>query len=263
MTLQNTSRRVLAKLDAMDHTAARGGHISCRALVSVLRSAKENTPEPDSEQFRKVELIIEQLRVLLQKKHGRQYSPELTLFAYMIMASSSAAYNVLLQENILSLPSVSTLKKITRKVASATNVYNAAYLQLSVPVTGVWTNNDSDNWRNLCVQVNWVCRRWCHRLNSWRQSSLYFAVLHHQIRGQSLQGYCGNLSYRQTDCLEATRMLSGCHEFAAQNTRHCRRDICRQRGHKPEVLCGPSMRRHSQDQHHWHDHTASNIQDTG
>lgn len=106
--------------------------LDVRTAVSILQSAKENLPEPDSEQFRKVDLIIEQLRLLLQKKHGRQYSPELTLFAYMIMASSSAAYNVLVQENILSLPSVSTLKKITRKVDSATNVDNAAYLQLRV-----------------------------------------------------------------------------------------------------------------------------------
>jgi len=104
--------------------------LDVQTAVSILQSAKDNMPESDSEQFRKVDLIIEQLRILLQKKHGRQYSPELTLFAYMIMASSAAAYNVLLQENILSLPSVSTLKKITRKVDSATNVDNAAYLQL-------------------------------------------------------------------------------------------------------------------------------------
>ena len=48
------------------------------------------------------------------------------------MASSTAAYNVLLQENILSLPSVATLKRLTRHVDAATNVESAVYLQLRV-----------------------------------------------------------------------------------------------------------------------------------
>ena len=54
------------------------------------------------------------------------------IFAYLIMASSSAAYKVLLQEDVVSLPSVATLKKITRRVDAATNVDNSAYLQLRV-----------------------------------------------------------------------------------------------------------------------------------
>jgi len=45
---------------------------------------------------------------------------------------SPNAYNVLLQENVLSLPSVATLKKITRKVDASTNVDDASYLQLRV-----------------------------------------------------------------------------------------------------------------------------------
>jgi len=52
------------------------------------------------------------------------------IFTYLIMASSSAAYNILLQEDVVSLLSVATLRKITRRVDAATNVDNAAYLQL-------------------------------------------------------------------------------------------------------------------------------------
>jgi len=48
------------------------------------------------------------------------------------MASSSEAYKVLLQEDVVSLPLVATLKKITCQVDAATNVDNAAYLQLRV-----------------------------------------------------------------------------------------------------------------------------------
>jgi len=54
------------------------------------------------------------------------------IFAYLIIASSTAAYKVLLQEDVVSLPSVATLKKITHRVDAATNIENAAYLQLRV-----------------------------------------------------------------------------------------------------------------------------------
>ena len=100
--------------------------------VSVLKGALDNISDRNSEEFRKVNVVVQQLRLLLQKKHGRQYSPQLMIFAYMILALSSDAYNVLLQENVLSLPSVATLKKITRKVDASTNVDDASYLQLRV-----------------------------------------------------------------------------------------------------------------------------------
>ena len=106
--------------------------LDIQTAISVLDRALENIADHDTEEFRKVEFINEQLRLLLHKKHGRQYSPQLMIFAYLIMASSSAAYKVLLQEDVVSLPSVATLKQITRRVDAATNVDNAAYLQLRV-----------------------------------------------------------------------------------------------------------------------------------
>jgi len=54
------------------------------------------------------------------------------IFAYLIMASRLAAYKVLLQEDVVSLPLAATSKKITRRDDAATNVDNAAYLQLRV-----------------------------------------------------------------------------------------------------------------------------------
>ena len=103
-----------------------------QTAISVLDSALEVIADRDTDEFRKVDFVNEQLHLLLQKKHGRQYSPQLMIFAYLIVASSSAAYNVLLQANVVSLPSVATLKKITRRVDGATNVDNAAYLHLRV-----------------------------------------------------------------------------------------------------------------------------------
>jgi len=103
-----------------------------QTAISVLDNALNIVADSDSEEYRKISVIVEQLRLLLLKKHGRQYSPQLTIFAYLIMATSSAAYNVLIQENVLSLPSVSTLKKITRSVDTATSVDNASYLKVRV-----------------------------------------------------------------------------------------------------------------------------------
>jgi len=63
--------------------------------------------------------------------HGRHYST-LFVFSYLLHASSSAAYNVLLDENILCLPSTSTLKKVTRRLHASTTTDNSAYLKLRV-----------------------------------------------------------------------------------------------------------------------------------
>jgi hypothetical protein len=50
----------------------------------------------------------------------------------MIYASSHAAYNTLLKENVLCLPSVSTLKKVVRRVYSTRGLDNANYLKMRV-----------------------------------------------------------------------------------------------------------------------------------
>ena len=75
---------------------------------------------------------MEQLQLVLKLKHGRHYTPELTIFAFMIHAASPAAYQVLSDENVLCLPSTNTLKKVTRRLKSVTAVDNSDYLQLRV-----------------------------------------------------------------------------------------------------------------------------------
>ena len=66
----------------------------------------------------------------LQSKYGRHYSPQLTISSYMIYAASSAAYAVLKEENVLCLPSTSTLKKVTRHVGRNSGLDNSAYLRM-------------------------------------------------------------------------------------------------------------------------------------
>jgi len=50
----------------------------------------------------------------------------------MVQAASPVAYQVLLDENMLCLPSTNTLKKMTWRLNSITAVDNSAYLQLQV-----------------------------------------------------------------------------------------------------------------------------------
>jgi len=49
-----------------------------------------------------------------------------------MQSTSSAAYKVLLEENVLCIPSTSTLAKVTRRLDTSTGLNNAAYLKLRV-----------------------------------------------------------------------------------------------------------------------------------
>jgi len=75
---------------------------------------------------------VEQLGLLTKRKFGRQYSPQLTILSYIIQSASSAAYTTLRDEDVLCLPSVSTLRKITRRVNEDQGLDSSAYLTLRV-----------------------------------------------------------------------------------------------------------------------------------
>jgi len=81
---------------------------------------------------RKVEFIVEQLCLLQKHKFGRQYTPQLTVLSYLIHAASSSAYTTLRDEDVLCLPSVRTLQKITRRVNEDHGLDSSAYLTLRV-----------------------------------------------------------------------------------------------------------------------------------
>ena len=116
------------------HTDPSSTSLSMHLLTAVdeLHKAVDCLQDADSEQYRQQRFVTEQLRLLMKHKYGRHYSPELAIFAFMIHATSPAAYRVLLEENVLCLPSTNTLKKVTRRLNSLTTVDNSAYLQLRV-----------------------------------------------------------------------------------------------------------------------------------
>ena len=116
------------------HTDPSSASLSLHVLMAVneLQKALDCVQDSDSEQHMKLRFITEQLHLLMKQKYGRHYSPELTIFAFMIHAAGPAAYRVLQEENVLCLPSTNTLKKVTRRLSSVTTDDNSAYLQLRV-----------------------------------------------------------------------------------------------------------------------------------
>jgi len=91
---------------------------SLRTAISVLETAVDNLVHRESEEARKLGFVIEQLQLLMENKYSRNYSPELTIFAYVTHTVSLVAYRVLLDERILCLTSTTTLKKVTGSLNS-------------------------------------------------------------------------------------------------------------------------------------------------
>jgi hypothetical protein len=103
-----------------------------QTAVKNLESAREkSTEEDDSDETSKaISFLTEQLQLLSVNKHGRHYSPDLLVQAYLIQSTSPAAYRVLLEQGTLILPSVQTLKKITRRLNGVDGLDNSSYLRL-------------------------------------------------------------------------------------------------------------------------------------
>lgn len=80
--------------------------------TNCLRRALSSLDDADSDEYKKVSFAVEQLELCTVNKHARLYSPQVVIFAYLINASSSATYNLIREENVLSLPSATTLRKV-------------------------------------------------------------------------------------------------------------------------------------------------------
>ena len=127
-----TANRVSAdKYNAWcDDTHSRSASLPLETAISCLEDY--NNRDDSSDETRQINFIIEQLKLLSTNNYKRHYSPELIVCVYIIHASSAAAYEVLHSQQVLCLPSVSTLARITRLVNSNSGLDNASYLQLRV-----------------------------------------------------------------------------------------------------------------------------------
>ena len=106
--------------------------LNLQMAVRQLKDSMRNFSDAESDERKKLGFIIEQLQLMTRNKFGRSYSPEMTIFAYMVHATSPAAYSLLQESKALSLPSLTTLKKVTKRVDSHTGLDNTAYLKLRV-----------------------------------------------------------------------------------------------------------------------------------
>ena len=77
-----------------------------------------------------LKLLLEQINLLFTSKHQRRYSAELLMMAYIIFSTSPRAYERLLEEQVVLLPSTKTLKKITMNLNSKTGLDDEQYLRL-------------------------------------------------------------------------------------------------------------------------------------
>ena len=99
--------------------------------IQLLKESLEQLDE-DGEQHRRLQFLIEQLRLTTKTKYSRVYSPQLLVMSYRLHAASAAAYNVLMNEHILCIPSTTTLKKVTRHLNGNNGLDNKSYLKLRI-----------------------------------------------------------------------------------------------------------------------------------
>ena len=77
-------------------SSSRPLQLNIKMAVSVLQLSLQNIESSDSEEYRRLSFLIEQLKLLAFPKPARTYSPQLAIWSYLIFASSSAAYNTIL-----------------------------------------------------------------------------------------------------------------------------------------------------------------------
>ena len=107
--------------------------MAIECLDMCVRQQSENKEETDdNDNSRKISFIVEQLELLTKRKYGRVYSPQLTILSYIIQSASTAAYTALRDEDVLCLPSATTLRKVTRRVHEDHGLDISAYLNLRV-----------------------------------------------------------------------------------------------------------------------------------
>jgi hypothetical protein len=75
--------------------------MSIQMAINSLQDGLERLEDNQSDEYRKISFLIEQLKLVSKPKQGRHYTAEMTIMSYRIHAASSAAYNVLLGEDVL------------------------------------------------------------------------------------------------------------------------------------------------------------------
>ena len=105
--------------------------LSLKLAVGCLKDGLE-VLDHRHEKHRKISFLIEQVELISVNKYARHYTPQLMILSYMVLAASAAAFKILTDEKVLSLPSTSTLRKVTRRLDANKGLDNSAYLKLRI-----------------------------------------------------------------------------------------------------------------------------------
>ena len=81
-------------------------------------------------EVRLLKFVLEEVELVLRSKHIRRYSVELLMMSYILHATSPRAYKRLLEEELLVLPSVKTLRKITMRLDHKSGLDDTQYLRM-------------------------------------------------------------------------------------------------------------------------------------
>ena len=98
-----------------------------RYAVSLLEDYLQNMEE-DEINARKLSFITEQLSLILKKPQNRRYSKNMILTAIILQSHSTACYESLLKADILTLPSVSSIRRICHGFQTETSQQMKSYL---------------------------------------------------------------------------------------------------------------------------------------
>ena len=118
----------LKNLDHPKYTCAMS--VFNEKIVQLIEEYLDTEEHIEPHHRRLYSFVSEQLQLMSKNKHQRRYSVELLLLSFIMNATSSKAYERLLEEQILILPSPKTLKKITMNLDKKNGLDDAGYLKM-------------------------------------------------------------------------------------------------------------------------------------
>jgi len=175
--------------------------------VQLLKTSIDRLSD-DSEEHRKISFIIEQLKLLSLSKFSRIYSPVLVIMSYMIYAASPAAYAALQEQNVVCLPSTTTLKKVTRRLNCGTGLDNSSYLKMRISKL-----NKYERTVLLIIDEIYIAKRVEYTSGEMQGltpdgiSSFNATLFYDQITSWEIQGSSSHVSNGKTNCGKTVRML--------------------------------------------------------
>ena len=134
----------LVNLLAAIKSRAASFHTDPCNLEHFLKKIEDFEGYENPEQELKVAFALEQLNLALKPKMGRRYSPDMLSCALQWMKTSPALYRQLLDEGLLTLPSVNHLQKISTALNVETGELSEStlnYLRLRIKKLNDWERN--------------------------------------------------------------------------------------------------------------------------